>query len=144
MIVDRLLPDLKKDEGWRSYAYKDSLGYWTIGYGFLIDDLKGVGLPKEVGEYWLRYAVNERLSELRRRWPAFEKQPIDVQVALGNMCFNLGVAGVLNFRKMLAALEACDYNRAADEALDSLWAKQVPGRAKRVTELMRNVRKTKG
>lgn len=136
-MTDPLLEDLRRDEGFRAYAYQDHLDFWTIGYGFLVDERKGVGLPKPVAEFWLQYAVNERLAELQRRWPAFNAQHKDVQRALGNMAYQLGPAGVVAFRKMLAALEAGDRVAAAEAALDSKWAIQTPARAKRVADLIR-------
>lgn len=136
-VADDLLPDLRADEGWRAHAYPDSLGFLTIGYGFLIDERKGGGLPKPVAEYWLRYAVNERLDELRRRWPAFERQPRDVQLALANMAYQLGPGGVLGFKRMIAALERGDRAAAAVEAVDSTWATQTPARARRIAALIR-------
>lgn len=136
-MTDELLADLRSDEGWRPYVYDDTEGFATIGFGFLVDKRKGVGLPKPVAEFWLRYAVNERLAELQRRWPAFEKQPDDVKRALANMSYQLGSAGVVAFRKMLAALEAGDRVAAADAALDSKWAMQTPERAERVVKLIR-------
>jgi lysozyme len=137
--VDPLLEDLRRDEGFRSFPYGDSHPdkYQTIGYGFLIDERKGVGLPRPVAEFWLRYAVNERLAELQRRWPAFKDQPPDVQRALGNMAYQLGAAGVIAFKKMLAALEAGDRIAAADAALDSKWATQTPARTQRVVALLK-------
>ena len=53
------------------------------------------------------------------------------------MCYQMGLAGVLRFRKMIQALNRNDYGKAADEALDSLWAEQTPNRAKRVAEWIR-------
>jgi lysozyme len=137
--MDDLLADLRSDEGWRAFPYRDSHPdkYQTIGYGFLIDERKGVGLPRPVAEFWLRYAVNERLAELQRRWPALKDQPPDVQRALGNMVYQLGASGVVAFRKMLAALEAGDRTAAADAALDSKWATQTPARAQRVVALLK-------
>jgi lysozyme len=136
-MTDQLLADLRADEGWNPYAYQDHLGYWTLGYGFLVDAGKGVGLPKAVAEFWLRYAINERLEQLQRLWPPYETQHEDVRRALGNMAYQLGPAGVLKFRNMLAALELGDRASAAKHALDSTWAKQTPARARRVAELIR-------
>jgi lysozyme len=136
-VTDELLADLRRDEGWRDHVYKDSLGFDTIGYGFLVDERKGVGLPKPVAEFWLRYAVNERLAEFRKLWPHFDAQPQDVQRALGNMVYQLGPAGVLAFKKMLAALEVGDRIAAVEAALDSKWATQTPARAQRVAALIR-------
>ncbi len=144
MLVDTLAADLRDDEGWRPYAYDDANGQpvaghgWvTIGFGFLVDARKGVGLPKPVAEFWLKYAINERLDDMRRRWPAFDSQPDDVQRAIGNMAYQMGPAGVIAFTKMLAALERGDRAQAADEALESTWAKQTPKRAKKVAAMIR-------
>jgi len=48
------------------------------------------------------------------------------------MGFQLGVRGLLNFRRMWTALEQKDYAMAAEEALDSRWAEQTPNRAAEV------------
>ena len=136
-MIDDLVEDLKLDEGWAASAYQDHLGYWTIGYGFLIDGRKGGELPKKIGEQWLHHAVSTRWWALCEQQPFLLHQPEDVQRAVGNMCYQLGVNGVLRFKKMLSALAAGDREKAADEALDSTWAKQTPNRAMRVSNLLR-------
>lgn len=136
-MIDDLVNDLKDDEGWESSAYQDHLGYWTIGWGFLIDERKGGEIPVAVAEHWLTYAVTIRWNELVSRLPWMNDQPERVQRALGNMVYQMGVGGVSNFRKMLDALKEGDYDLAAREALDSRWAIQTPNRAKRVTDLIR-------
>lgn len=137
MNTDTLMADLRDDEGWRPHPYPDHLGYLTIGYGFLIDPRRGGGLPRPVAEFWLRYAVNERVDALRKQWPAFDDQPLEVKRALGSMAYQMGADGVLKFKRMLAALEAGDRATAADEALESEWAKQTPERANRMAALIR-------
>jgi lysozyme len=47
--------------------------------------------------------------------PNFATYPASVQAALFDMAFNLGVAGLLKYRKMLAACDAADWNTAANE-----------------------------
>lgn len=136
-MMDQLLSDLRSDEGWNPFVYDDHLGYQTIGYGFLIDPQKGGGLPKPVAEFWLRYAVNERLDAFKKAWPEFDAQPTDVQRALANMVYQLGVHGVLAFHKMLDALKRGDRAEAALEALNSKWQTQTPARARRVASLLR-------
>ena len=59
------------------------------------------------------------------------------QAVLVNMAFNLGIAGLLAFKRMLAACERGEYAAAAREMLDSVWAKQVGARAVRLAEQMR-------
>jgi lysozyme len=135
--IDSLLSDLRRDEGWNPTVYRDTQAFFTIGYGFLVDPKKGVGLPKFLGELWLEHAALERIQLFRKLWPAYDSQPADVQRALGNMCYQLGADGLMQFSKMLAALSVGDRKRAALEALDSLWATQTPVRARRVVSLIR-------
>lgn len=146
-MLEKLLQDLQRDEGWRDHAYDDATGqaiekgkapsgYVTIGYGFCIDRNKGAPLPKPVGLYWLEYLAEQRWNELVDRIPWIVDQPEDVQRALGNLAYNIGVSGVLGFRKMLAALKVGDRATAAAELLDSKYATQVPRRAKRVVRLI--------
>lgn len=139
-MLDDLIADLKRDEGWRSYAYQDSHPekYWTIGYGFLVDERKGGGLPKEIGEQWLRLVVADKWAELTARAPWVMDQPQDVQRALANMSYQLGVNGLLRFKNMISALRHGNRAEAAAHALDSAWARQTPSRAIRVTDLIRS------
>ena len=55
-----------------------------------------------------------------------------------NMTFNLGSTRLALFKKMHAAVEAKDWEKAAEEMLDSKWATQVKGRADRLAEMMRS------
>jgi lysozyme len=63
-------------------------------------------------------------------------QPEEIQRALGNMAYQLGISGLLKFSKMLEALKNGQRELASIEALDSSWAKQTPARAKRVAKLI--------
>jgi lysozyme len=137
MDREQLRADLIRDEGWRPHVYEDSLGFFTIGYGFLVDKRRGGGLPQHVADYWLDEVIRHVIEELRRRWPDLDQQPEPVQRALVNMAYQLGVPGLLKFRRMLAALRRGDREAAAVEALDSRWSVQTPNRAARVAALIR-------
>jgi lysozyme len=52
--------------------------------------------------------------------------------ALRNMAFNLGIPRLLGFKKMLAAFEAGNWQEAANQMADSLWAEQAGDRAVRL------------
>lgn len=54
------------------------------------------------------------------------------------MAYNLGISGLLKFKKMLKTLEEENYPKAAKEMLDSLWAIQVGKRADHLAYLMRH------
>jgi lysozyme len=56
---------------------------------------------------------------------------------LVELVFNLGMPRLLGFKKMWAALDRKDYAAAADEMMDSKWAQQVKGRAKTLSDKMR-------
>ena len=102
-MIDELTNDLKVDEGWEPSVYQDHLGYWTLGFGFLVDDRKGGEIPVSIAEQWLQLLIDDKLAELYERHPWVGSQPEDVQRALGNMCYQMGVGGVSNFRNMLSA-----------------------------------------
>lgn len=138
MDTSAVTAQLKQDEGWRAHGYHDHLGYLTVGYGFLIDDRRAGGMPKEVGEYWLMHNIHGIVNSLHRSLPWFESRPQPVKEALVNMAYQMGIAGLLSFRRTLAHIESGRYSEAADEALRSRWATQTPERAKRVTDLIRS------
>ena len=54
-----------------------------------------------------------------------------------NLCFNLGLTRLRGFVKALEAMSREQFDVAADEFMDSRWAKQVGNRAVEVTELIR-------
>ena len=132
-IDGALLADLKRDEGFRARPYRDSEGLLTIGYGTLIE----TGITEAEAETLLASRLGDIVGELERRRPLGREVPAPVARALCNMAYNLGVPRLLGFQRMWAALAAGDYERAADEALDSKWARQVGARATRVAALIR-------
>lgn len=127
------LEDIKLDEGFRGMAYKDTLGNWTIGYGTKLP------LDKVEGELLLEKRLNATANELISAKPSVMSMPEEVKAILFNMAYNMGVPRLLSFKKMFAALEDEDYERAADEMLDSRWHDQTKGRAERLAERMRAV-----
>lgn len=128
MISDRLKAKIMAHEGFVGHAYQDHLGYWTIGYGLLIDERRGGGITEDEAEYLLDNRMKTCWNDLKTI-DAFNGLDEVRQAALMNMRYQLGGDGIRGFRKMWAALEDRDYERAADEALDSKWAKQTPQRA---------------
>lgn len=132
---------LKKEEGWRPTPYYDTLRYPTVGYGFKLAGqdapLPEFYLPKEVGEVWLKYEIQAVYERLFNRVEHLDAVRAAVLVS---MCFQLGYTGLSKFKRMWAAVEASDYEEAAKEMLNSLWARQTPERAERQAEMMRTGR----
>ena len=125
--------DLKRDEGFRSKPYKDTVGKLTIGYGRNLDD---VGINKREAEELLRYDVFLANKELLK-FPWYDDLTSCRKRALLNMMYNLGSTRFRKFKKMIKAFKTRNYEIAADEALDSKWAKQVGDRAERIADLIR-------
>jgi len=137
--VERLIAELTRDEGFRERAYRDHLGFLTIGIGFMIDpDHNGATLmPKAVADLWLRDIIKKREFALDNEIPWWRDLSDARQRALLNISFQLGVNGLLKFKKTLDYLKAGKYNMAAMELLDSKYASQTPERASRVSQLIR-------
>lgn len=75
--------------------------------------------PRPVVCFWWR-----ELDDVRQR-------------VLLDMGFNLGVWGLMKFRKTLGHVQAHNFEHASIEMLDSKWAEQVGGRAKALSQMMR-------
>jgi len=56
---------------------------------------------------------------------------------LYSMAYQLGVDGLAAFNETLKMVAAGDFSGAANGMLNSLWARQTPGRARRHAEVMR-------
>lgn len=137
-MIKELAAQLRRDEGVKRHLYFDSEGYATIGVGRLIDGRRGGGLRDSEIEQLLANDITATLSELRNKIPWFGSLDKPRQGVLANMAFNLGVAGLLGFRKTLALVERGDYDAASVEMLDSKWARQVGQRAQRLAQQMRS------
>jgi lysozyme len=134
MNRDRLKEMLIRHEGLKLKPYKCTAGKTTIGVGRNLDD---VGITRDEALDLLDNDIDRVLAELDRELPWWRQLDDARQEVLADMCFNLGLAGLLKFKKFLQALEFCDYRTAAAEMLDSAWAVQVGGRATELANIMR-------
>ena len=131
--MEGLREDLIAEEGIRLKPYLCPAGKTTIGVGRNLDD---VGITQDEAMEMLDNDIERVKAQLAKALPWLQGD--NVQRALGNMTFQMGLGGVLKFKKMLAALQVKDYTTARREALDSAWARQTPQRAKRVTDLIKD------
>jgi lysozyme len=100
---------------------------WTFGYGFTY-------LEIDEAEVILRMRVKKIYDKLKPKISHLSPARQDVII---NMAFNLGFKRLFKFVDMWSAIDKEDYDTAANEMLDSKWAKQVKGRAIRLAEIMR-------
>lgn len=160
MHYEPMIEQLKRHEGLRLAPYKCTQGYWTIGYGRNLETnglsedeqrlILGRTMPKaSVIEYLQQHPLNEiQADELLYNDVAnVEDQLYEAgllhghnearQAVLINMCFQLGFAGLGRFTRTLHHVRCRQYDKAADEMLDSRWCMQTPARAKELSDQMR-------
>jgi lysozyme len=126
-----------KHEGVRLSTYPDQYGNPTIGIGH---NLRAHPLP--VGwivpitvtqaQQLLQQDVCVVGDALAEALPWFEELESSDEVrasVLVDMGFNMGVADLLTFKTFLSLVSAGEYDKAADDLTNTLWAKQVPVRA---------------
>lgn len=131
-MIDLLKAQLKQDEGVVNRPYQDSVGVWTCGAGW---NMQEVVMCEEAIDAQLEYQAKIAIEDARSLFSNFDNLPPVIQAALSNMAFNLGKTRLAGFRKFRAAVERADFEEAAKEALDSKWAVQVGARAKRIAHI---------
>ncbi len=134
MVPDR--EQIKFHEGYRGNPYKDTQGYWTIGYGhFLGPDRTLQRISKEHAEQPLDADLAETVDavSLFGFWSNLTDNRKNVLV---DMAFNLGIFKLRSFKNMLKAAEDGD-NREFRRQM--FWTK-IP-RGKFRTRYSRQVKK---
>jgi lysozyme len=141
-LIRRITAQLVRDEGLRLNAYRDGKGKLTIGYGHNLDANPVAGLSASstlTDDQALRLLHADILDAMRRLETALPWSASIDDARFGvlvNMAFNLGIDGLLTFRKTLALVRDGHYTDAGAEMLDSVWAGQVKGRARRLAKQM--------
>lgn len=141
MPITNTIDQLKRDEGFCSEIYTDTVGKRTVGYGHNLDanpipDLV-TPITKAYGEQILGKDVDRVSTALVHSlsWVvSLDEARLGV---LQNMCFNMGIEGLLGFHNMLTCLQSGLYQSAADDMKASKWYTQVGDRAVRLVQQMR-------
>lgn len=136
MIPEALVAWVAREEGFRAVPYVCPLGYLTVGYGFNLE----AGMTREEAALLLRHRLAVLARDLADRIPGWERLDEVRRGVLVAMAYQLGVNGLLKFRRALACVEVGRYEEAAEQLLRSKWAQQTPARARRTAEAMRTGR----
>ena len=123
---------LARHEGCRATPYIDSVGVQTIGIGHNLHKPLTHAAIMQI----FRDDVAEARNDCMHAFPWFSDLDEARQWVLINMCFNMGLTRLQGFYKFLNAVQAGDYQTAATEMLDSLWARQVKRRATELAAIM--------
>ena len=142
----KLKEEIIADEGMVKHIYEDHLGYLTFGVGHLIlqsDPESGKPTKTEISEERIQECLEKDLDTVLKDckilYPDFDDLPEEVQHIVANMMFNMGRPRLSAFKGMKKGVDTKDWNKAADEMVDSRWYKQVTNRANRLVERMRKV-----
>lgn len=123
------------DEGMKLKPYRCTEGKLTIGVGRNLDD---VGITKDEAMMFLDHditrATNAAADVVGR--DVFGSLNPARQAALISMAFQMGRDRLADFRNMLQAVRAGDWQTAYDQALDSKWAMQTKDRAGRIAKMI--------
>lgn len=135
MSLKQILTDmLIRDEGVRLKPYRCTAGKLSIGCGRNLTD---VGISGDEALYLLNHDIERVEKDCAQAFDFWATLDDSRKCVLLNMCFNLGLRGLLKFQNTLQAVKNCEYDKAADMMLDSKWASQVGERAKRLAHIMR-------
>lgn len=164
MDRQKLIADLISDEGLKLFPYICPSGKNTVGVGKNIDDnpltlteliylgikerkpedvlnkLKQSGITKGDAIYLLENDIENVEKQLINNFSWYEAAPEEVQRAIANLCFNIGISRLLQFKNTLLFLKRKQYEEASVEILKSKWSTQVGLRSKRISELIKQAK----
>ena len=128
---------IKKEEGYRTNTYFCTQGLFPGGYGHKILPNEPVPTSREGWEELFEqdYLIAKTGAS---KLVTAHVEPAALGIVV-EMVYQMGYTGVSKFKKMLKAVNKKDYKTASVEMLDSLWAKQTPQRAKRMSKRMQNI-----
>ncbi len=160
MLKHSLEDQLILHEGLRLEVYKCPAGYWTVGVGRNLEGkpltkgeqeyilgcsglepeqviaiLKERGISKDEALFLLANDIEDAVKDLSHFEWYENLDPIRKKVVI-DMRYNLGPTRFRQFKRMIAALAAGDYKKAAAEMVDSKWYHEVGNRSKRLVRMM--------
>jgi lysozyme len=140
LILGKCRERIKRHEGLNYRIYQCSSGDDTIGHGFNLTANKGV--PEDAAKMWgygfihnkngisdiqVEYLLTYSLEKTHRQLISifgddeFETMFYPLQVILMDMTFNMGIKGLLTFKKMMAAIYEKKINIVCLEIRDSKY-----------------------
>jgi lysozyme len=150
---EKLGNELGRDEGEKFRWYFCTAHKRTIGIGRNLDDVGisaaetrqlGItlasvlanGITREQSRALFANDIARCEADLDRALPWWRRLDDVRQRVLLNMCFNLGIKGLLGFKNTLGMVERGDFKGAARGMANSLWHNQVGARALRLEAMM--------
>jgi lysozyme len=130
----KLKAQLTEEEGIRSKPYVDTQGVLTIGIG---RNLRDKGISEDEINYLYQNDVADVTDDLAKNLPwALDLDDVRQRV-IYDLCFNIGLGGLLRFHKFIEYAQEGKHDLAAAELQDSLWFNQVGKRGPKLVEMYR-------
>jgi lysozyme len=143
-----------RHEGFEPLPYLDSKRIWTIGMGYNMEAhgipahlvkliLDQTGITRLHAEELLKGGLREAISDLQSIFPAFANMSRNRQLAFVDMRFNMGPGnpltghGFRGMRRMVRAAQQGNWIKAAAEAQDSDWYRDVRTRGPKIVGMIR-------
>lgn len=139
-----LLESIKVNEGCKAYQikigtyknrkfckYKDSLGFWTIGYGHLIraNESFDNGITDAEADALLIKDVQGAVTDASKLYSMYKMNTtVQLQRVLTEMVFQLGYNKAMKFKNTLAKFACNDIPGIAAGMRGSAWYRQTPNR----------------
>ena len=133
--MERMREQLILHEGLKLTPYRCTSDKLTIGVGRNLDDR---GISEETAMQMLDEDINIVHGELLKLFPSFSDMPEIVQESLVDLAVNMGTPTLMKFKATVAALNSQQWAIAADELLDSRYARQVGQRAQTIADNIRS------
>ena len=126
---------LLRHEGKRNKPYTDTVGKLSIGIGRNLDDK---GLSDDEIFHLLNNDIADAIQDVRHCFSCYDQLSEARKMVLVSMAFNLGRTRLAKFVRFIGAVHLGRWEEAAEEMLDSTWAKQVGDRAVTLATMMRD------
>ena len=127
-MYDNIKEMLIKNEGFVCQPYHCSACKLTIGVGRNLD---ANGISEDEAMYLLENDIQRVIDSLDKNWSVWRQLPIPCQEIAIDCTFQMGITGLMNFRRTRALMEMGAYLEASEEILRSKYAVQTPNRAAR-------------
>lgn len=131
MVPKRTLDLIKKHEGCRLCEYVDTEGFSTIGWGHKVlpgEDFSK-GITQAEADALLVSDVDQKQIDAMNILACYKQLNEVRQAVVIDICFNIGFHGFSKFKRLIAALNAGNFQAAVNEMRNSAWYGQVKTRA---------------
>jgi len=144
-FLEQLTEILHREEGEVLELYNDTKGLKTAGCGHLLikadgdlfDAPLGTPISQEQSDAWFEKDVQTCINDARWLHPDLDEHPQVVGVVIAAMAYQLGLPSLTRFKLFHDHIQERQYDRAADEMLDSKWARiDTPARAQRMAQMI--------